>query len=175
MIQMDDSQPGPPQEADVTRRDMEFVRRGQERWKDGYRVRMSEEQPERPTGRKVRGEDVMKVDQHASLAHLAEERCPGHITVERKSFQTVRPIQMEPKPPARERERWMAGFLHADALVVKHGRNRCSSDPTHQKKAPKDVATTVEMFPDAVLTPDEVKARKAAARKTVRGDAGEQT
>lgn len=171
-------QPAPPTGAELVRRHLEHVRRQQQRWADGYASRMSEQQPEVDTGRRtVDGSPVMKRDQHASLAHLAEERCPKAETV--KVFGPSGlpgDFRLEQaNVPGHERHCWMEGFLYADALVVKHGRTKVSADPSkvkREKRAP--IAESQEMFPEAVLTPAEVRAQKAAAAQPHRSDPGEQ-
>jgi hypothetical protein len=92
------SEINPPTDADRERASTDWVKEAQELWVAGYRCRQSEEPPEREqpgTKRKVR-------NWNESLAHLAKARVPADL-------------------PAHKRERWTAGFLHADGIAVLKG------------------------------------------------------
>ena len=93
-------QPGPPQEEERERRDVEFVRRAMELYCAGFKARQLKEPPEKmlESGRKVR-------DKHHSWAHEAGEHVPATF---------------EGKPiAAHDRERFVAGGIEADSGDVR--------------------------------------------------------
>jgi hypothetical protein len=115
----------PPTGADREVRDIEWVRRAQLMYVDGFLVRQSTAPPDSP----IPGPNK------TSLAHLVDMRCPTDI-------------------PAHEQERWKRGFLDADGIATAKGHaylgTKNPRTPSRPPKAPP-VATALEMFPDAVL------------------------
>lgn len=122
---MMDETNAPPTDEARERRDIEFVRRAQLMYVDGFLVRQSTAPPD----------SSIPGPNKTSLAHLVDERCPTDI-------------------PAHEQERWKRGFLDADAIGVTKGHaylgTKNPRTPSRPPKAPP-VAAPVEMFPDAVL------------------------
>lgn len=150
----------PPQDVDREARDIEHVRTAQLRWCEGFRARRSEIQPTIVTGYTRKGEEKRSADNHASLAHLAEERCPAKLKVPGAAW----PEKFAPMP-AHDRERWIAGYLDADRIVVAQGFARLTAmDPTRPARRKREkVAEPLEMFPEQVLTKAEVRERRHAA------------
>lgn len=119
----------PPTDADRARRDIDWVKRCQQMYVDGFRVRQATAPPER----EVPGTDRKKANPRESLAWMAEERCPGGL-------------------PGHERERWIAGFKDADAIAVHKGHaylgTKNPTRPPAVKKAA--LAEPVEAFPEFI-------------------------
>lgn len=160
-------QPGPPTEEAKERRDIEWMRITQLRFLEGYRARLAEPHPMR---RNAKGEELHNREQKWSFAEMAEARCPGKgtpdVTVERKSFGVSRLVDLgEPAWPAHERERWIAGFLHADNLGATLGSVAMErgdpSKPQTRRKAER-VAEPIEAFPEAIFDRAQLRERKAA-------------
>lgn len=166
------TQPGPPAEVERERRDIEFVRMAQLRFLEGYRARMAEPHPMRTN---ARGEALNQREKKWSYADQAEEKCPGsgkpEYVSERKSFQVARTHRRyeEPAWPAHERERWIAGFLHADNLAATegtHAMDRADPSKPPPRKRREKVAEPVEAFPEAIFS--RAQQREYKVRRDVR-------
>ena len=183
---MNTEQPGPPQEGERVQRDMEWLRVSQMRFCEGYKARMAEPHPMR---KNAKGDALNTREPRWSFAELAEEKCPGsgkpEFVTEMKSFQTPRTVVFdEPAWPAHERERWIAGFLHADGIAAERGvaamERADPSKPPPRAKPPPVVAAQEE---EPILLEAAPRLTRTEARswwQTHRGirthyqDAGEQ-
>lgn len=114
---MTDEQPGPPTEVERQRVSMEWLRVSQLRFCEGYKARMVKLHPMK---RNAKGEQLAVREQKWSYAEMAEAECP--------------------RLPAHERERWLAGYLHADGIGAERGEAAMSaadpSRPPPRKKPP---------------------------------------
>lgn len=122
----------PPTDADREVRDIEWVRRSQKMYVDGFRVRQATAPPERE---QPGGGGRRRANPRESMADLAEHRCPNKL-------------------PAHERERWIAGFLDADRIAVEKGHAYLGTknpERPARKAKPAPVAEPIEAFPDFVL------------------------
>jgi len=140
---MSTEQPGPPTEDERIARDSEWLRVSQLRFAEGYHARMAELHPMR---RNDRGEELHQREPRWSFADMADRRCPHHL-------------------PAHERERWIAGFLHADNLAATEGVHTMErADPSKPPPRPKrtKVAEPIEAFPEMILDRTGLRERKAA-------------
>lgn len=155
---MNIEQPGPPAEVERVRRDIEWVRISQLRFLEGYRARMAEPHPMR---KNARGEALNQREKKWSYADAAEAKCPGSSGRNRKAW------------PAHERERWTAGFLHADNLASTEGEHAMEradpSRPPPRKKREK-VADPVEAFPEAIFDRSQMMEYKERVYQRIKRD-----
>lgn len=173
MMEITDSQPGPPQEADVARRNIEWVRVSQLRFKEGYHARLSEPHPMK---RNRDGEMLGTRERTWSFGEaVGQGRCPGFITDPEENRRRL-PEARKQAWPAHEAERWMAGWMHADGICATRGLSAAkSADPSRAKRTKRAViAVQEEHSPEFVLSKEEVRKRKLAARRHAHVDAGEQ-
>lgn len=130
---MSDEQAGPPTEAERERRDTDYLKRAQERYAEGYKIRAVTAPPDVCAGYMKGGRPKMRAQPHASLADLAASMCPGEY-------------------PAHERERWVAGFLDADRYATQYGHGALEGrDPLKPPRKPKGppVAEPLDLLGDA--------------------------
>lgn len=172
-------QVGPPSEVERVTRDIEWVRRSQLRFKEGYHARMAEPHPMR---KNAKGEALNTREQKWSFADMAATKCPGAET----QVANIGGVQCEVGSawPAHERERWIAGFLHADGIAAERGVAAMErADPARMPPRPKKVSLAIQedgFIEEApLLTRAEAKAWWDRHRGTSSGynyqDAGEQT
>lgn len=177
---MSNEQAGPPTDEDRERRDIEWVRTSQLRFCEGYHARMAEPHPMK---RDRNGKELNTREPKWSFADAAEDRCPGRTPKHLVSTGVVRFGKVETNPwPAHERERWIAGFHHADAIASTQGEHAMNAaDPSRPPKRPKKmvVATQEDLLGDDAprIPRREVKEwwrEHHGFAKAVHGDAGEQ-
>jgi hypothetical protein len=138
------------------------VRQAQKRWCEGFRARQCETPPTVQVGETRKGRPRVKIDQRASLAHMAEERCPKTRVLPPLPGASPYAPERRGPVPAHERERWIAGFLHADSIAVAHGHthlSRCNPERPVRSRREKQ-AEPLEVFPEAVLSKDGARARR---------------
>jgi hypothetical protein len=146
-------QPGPPTEEARVVRDIEFVRVAQLRFLEGYRARMAEPHPMR---KNAKGKELSQRETRWSFADLAH------------GLESVQPW------PAHERERWIAGFLHADSLAATegtHAMDRADPGRPPPRKRRAKVAEQVEACPEAVFDRAQLNEWKARRDARTRRDA----
>jgi hypothetical protein len=131
------------------------------RFCEGYHARMSEPHPMR---RNAKGKELSQREQRWSFADSAEQKCPGAISGGR----TRREVW-----PAHERERWIAGFLHADnlaATVGTHAMERADPARPPPRKRARKVAEPVEAFPEAVFDHSQIREYKERVYQRIKQD-----
>lgn len=152
----DATNPNPPTEKARERRDMEWLRIAQLRFVEGYRARLAELHPMK---RDRNGDRTQQREPKWSYAELGETRSVPHNVV----------------IPAHERERWLAGWAHADGICMTRGLTAAKgADPAKAKRTkPAVVAEQPEAFPDAVLSRKDARAHRARQERIQSGHAAE--
>jgi len=149
---MDTEQLGPPTDEARIVRDIEWVRISQLRFLEGYRARMTEPHPMRTN---ARGEALNQRESKWSFGkEVAEHRVSGHL-------------------PSHDRERWIAGFMHADGIAAERGTAAMErADPSKPPPRPKPVslAEPIEAFPEAILHRQQLREYKAAEERSRQRD-----
>lgn len=128
----------PPTNKDRERRDTEFVRVAQQRYRQGFLSRIAKLHPMK---RNAQGEQTQIRESKWSYAEHANSICPDFMS-------------------SHERERWISGFLFADGICATKGLAAAkNADPGKvRRNRPASLAEPLDMGLDTPLSRDEAEA-----------------
>jgi hypothetical protein len=175
---MSTEEAAPPTEQMRERRDTDYVQMAQKRYAQGFHARLAELHPMKrnASGKELQQREprwrFCEVDGRGEVDRThATERCPGKVETNRMNAAGV---LVNLGWPAHEQERWVAGYIHADAICAERGLAAArAADPTKHKRVKRETtAEPIEAFPEAVLTKPEAREYWSRQERIRHGQSG---